>query len=59
MVTKLYEVRAKPEAEDTQLRTGSDTVSPSQSMKKKKMQKGSEKPLKFLEEAEDLVPAGV
>lgn len=58
MVTKLYEVRAKPEAEDTQLWTGSDTVSPSQSMKKK-MQKGSEKPLKFLEEAEDLVPAGV
>lgn len=35
VVTKLYEVRAKPEAEDTQLRTGSDTVSPSQSMKKK------------------------
>lgn len=58
MVTKLYEVRAKPEAEDTQLRTGSDTVSPGQSMKKI-MQKGSEKPLKFLEEAEDLVPAGV
>lgn len=59
VVTKLYEVRAKPEAEDTQLRTGSDTVSPGQSTKKKKMQKGSEKPLKFLEEAEDLVPAGV
>lgn len=28
VVTKLYEVRAKPKAEDAQLRTGSDTVSP-------------------------------
>lgn len=51
VVTKLYEVRATPEAEDAQLRTGSDTVSPGQGgkrrkKKKKKSLKGSEKPLK-------------
>lgn len=47
-VTKLYEVRAKPEAEDTQLRTGSDTVSPGRgrNWRKKKNLKGSENPLK-------------
>lgn len=47
MVAQLYEVGAKPEAEDAQLRTGSDTVSPGPGREwKKKSLKGSEKPLK-------------
>lgn len=47
MVTKLYEVGAKPEAEDAQLWTGSDTVSPGQGWNlRKNSVRGSENPLK-------------
>lgn len=41
--TKLYEVRVKPEDEDTQLWTGSDTVWSGQG---RKSLEGREKPLK-------------
>ena len=53
MVGKLYEVLAQPEA--VELR---QDLTPSRLARAEKSLKGSEKPLKFLEETEDLIPMG-